>query len=384
MEPLRPDLTVRQDLSVQAKQTFQIVAMLATVLVVGIHYKSDVPDFPSPSDTTWNELAQEFAFGGLGRVAVPLFAFAAGFFYFRSDDGTLACYQKKLRQRARTILLPFFIVGSVAMTCWLLVRQIEGNPVQLSTSEFLVTWILRPPAEQLWFLRDLIVLVTLAPVIRWICHHRIIKYVAITLVAACWALNFQLFPMVSTWHLLHMETLLFFMLGCVAVQNMHWIERAGNVSNGMFVMAWMIWVDLVIARIFLRANFDIWYATDYAMTDLLLHQLSILFGSVTLFMTAWRIRNEFLIRVAGASFFVYLVHEFPLRAVIERFADRFLDQNTACWIVTPIVLIGCYATGMVLSKHFPAAISLLTGGRTPSSAAKKSTHSPNTGRAAAV
>jgi hypothetical protein len=181
-----------------------------------------------------------------------------------------------------------------------------------------------------------------------------------------------------------METLLFFMIGCIAVQNVHWIERAGNVSNALFAMAWMIWVDLIIARIFLRADFDIWYATDYGTTDLLLHQLSVLFGAVTLFMTAWRIRSEFLIRVAGASFFVYLVHEFPLRAVVERFADRFLSHSTSCWIVTPIVLIGCYTAGMILSQHFPAAISLLTGGRTPSSAANKSSHSPNAGRAAAV
>ncbi len=98
---------VRNDLSIEAKQTFQVVALLATILMVGIHYKSDVPDSPDPALATWNELGQEFLFGGVGRVAVPLFSFAAGFFYFRSDDGSLASYRKKLVQRFRSVLFPF-------------------------------------------------------------------------------------------------------------------------------------------------------------------------------------------------------------------------------------------------------------------------------------
>ena len=360
---------VRNDLSIEAQQTFQVVALLATILVVGIHYKSDVPDLPDPALATWNELGQEFLFGGVGRVAVPLFAFAAGFFYFRSDDGSLASYRKKLSQRFRSVLFPFFITASVAMVSWLVVRRIEGRPVDLTSGQFLATWLLRPPAEQLWFLRDLMVLVTVAPAIRRL-GQRPHGIGCLCVLAMFWAANWQIFPMVAGWRLLHMETLLFFVLGFAAVSRSEWIERVGQASWPVLTGGWVVWSGLIASRIYLRADFDIWYVADYGLCDLFLHQASILVGSVTLFMTAWRIRCNFLIRLSGASFFVYLFHEFPLRGVVERFSDRFLEHSTSCWIVTPLVITGCFAAAMLLGRYSPSLVAILTGGRTPTTAAQ--------------
>jgi surface polysaccharide O-acyltransferase-like enzyme len=371
---------VRNDLSIEAKQTFQVVALLATILVVGIHYKSDVPNFADPALSSWNELGQEFLFGGIGRVAVPLFAFAAGFFYFRSDDGSLASYRKKLKQRLRSVLFPFFIIGSVAMASWLVVRRIEGNPVDLTIGQFFATWLLRPPAVQLWFLRDLMVLVTVAPAIRWLGRKRS-GICALSLLAALWIVNWQIFPVVAGWRLLHLETLLFFVLGFAAVSHTQWIQRVGRASSKVLLGSWALWCGLIASRIYVRADFDIWYIADYGFFDLILHQASIIVGSVTLFMTAWRIRCEFLIQLSGASFFVYLVHEFPLRAVVERFSDRFLDHSTSCWIVTPLVITSCFATAMLLNRFAPSLVAMITGGRTPMTAARLAdlpANNPNT------
>ena len=122
---------MRNDLSAETKQSFQVVALLATILVVGIHYKSDIPDLPDPHHATWNQLAQEFLFGGIARVAVPMFAFAAGVFYFRSDDGSLDSYQTKLKQRLRTVALPYFIISTIAFATWLLIARMEERPLDL-------------------------------------------------------------------------------------------------------------------------------------------------------------------------------------------------------------------------------------------------------------
>jgi surface polysaccharide O-acyltransferase-like enzyme len=361
---------VRNDLSIHAKQSFQVVALLATILVVGIHYQSDVPDQPSPAAASWNELAQEFLFGGIGRVAVPMFALAAGFFYFRSDDGSLATYRKKLHQRSRTVLFPYFIFASIAMAAWLAARRLEGDSVDLTIGEFLATWLLRPPSEQLWFLRDLMVLVVIAPVIRRVCAARIIRRAFLGGLSVVWALNLQCFPIVAGWRLLHLETLLFFSLGCVAVSHVDWIERIGRAHARTFAATCALWCGLITARIGLRADFDIWYRSDYSLADLLFHQASVLVGCVALFMIAWRIRCGILIRLSGASFFVYLVHEFPLRAVVERVLDRFVDPSTSCWLALPIVLVGCFGAALSLSRHLPTFVSVLTGGRTPDSAAQ--------------
>ncbi|TWU47914.1 acyltransferase family protein [Rubripirellula reticaptiva] len=361
-----------KDLSIEAKQTFSVVTLLATILVVGIHYKSDIPDQPSVAVATWNQVAQEFWFGGIARVAVPVFAFAAGLFYFRSDDGTFLSYRTKFASRIRTVVIPFFIVASLAMVFWLLVRRVEGKPIDMTAAEFVRMWLLRPPAEQLWFLRDLMVLVTIAPIIRWCCQRRLCRDVFVGAIMITWVFDAQVFPMVAGWRLLQMETLLFFTLGCVAVSNFHLIEGVGQSSGRLVATGWLLWASLVAARMGVRADFDIWYADDHNLIDLLLHQASILVGVVTLFATAWRLRRPWIIRLSGGSFFVYLVHEFPLRAVAHRISDRLIDHDYSCWILTPIVLIGCYWAVVVLNRFAPRALALLTGGRAPSSQRKRS------------
>ncbi|MEZ6119842.1 MAG: acyltransferase [Pirellulaceae bacterium] len=199
-------------LSPRAKQTFQTVSLLATVMVVGIHYRSVTCDSDLLSQATANQLSQEFLLGGIARVAVPMFAFAAGLFYFQSFDGTWSCYRKKLQQRIRSVAFPYFIIASVAIIFWLSVRKWEGEAVHLSVPQLLSMWWLRPPVEQLWFLRDLMVLVLIAPFVSLMVNR--IRRVGLVVVALLWFGEIQPFPQVAGWYLLNNETLFFFALGC--------------------------------------------------------------------------------------------------------------------------------------------------------------------------
>ncbi len=365
-----------RDLSVEAKQTFRIVALMATFLVVGIHYKSAIPVSANPADATWNELAQEFVFGGLARVAVPMFAFAAGLFYFLRDDGTLASYRTKLHARVRTVLVPFFLSGSIAMAFWLIVRRSEGKLIDLTLPEFVLTWLLHPPAEQLWFLRDLLLLVIVAPAIRWFGTSKYGRRLLAPSLMLLWLFDWQLFPAVVGWRLIHSETLLFFVLGFFAVSRLHLLERVVTAPVKLIVAAWFAWLALTATRIFIRADFDIWYVDNHGFADLMLHQTSILVGSLTLFATASRMRWPGLLSLSGGSFFVYLVHEFPLRAVAHRVCDGVIDHSYSCWVLTPAVLLVCYTASVMLSRWCPMLISVLTGGRMPSPSITSTPHSP--------
>ncbi|TWU04003.1 acyltransferase family protein [Neorhodopirellula pilleata] len=354
-----------KELSVQAQQAFQVVALLATVCVVGIHYKSDIPDSPAIELATWNQLTQEFLFGAVARVAVPLFAFAAGLFYFRSDDGSWASYRKKLRQRTRTVAIPYLLIGAIAIATWLIVRVLEKEAIDLSTGELLAMWVLRPPAEQLWFLRDLMVLVIVAPVIRRCVDHPRWGRVALTTLLILWVGNYQCFPVLHGWYVLNLETLLFFSMGCMAVQKISWLETLGRSSDRVVAMTFLTWMMLAACRVYLRPDFDIWYTSQHGVLDLLLHQSSILVGMVALFMIAWRLRYQAFIGLSGASFFVYLVHEFPLRAVVSKIADKLVDPTTSCWLAFPLVTVGCYAAALIFAAVCPKGYAWLTGGRLP-------------------
>ncbi|WP_197454275.1 acyltransferase family protein [Stieleria varia] len=356
---------MRPDLSTAAKQTFQVVALLATVLVVGIHYKSDIPDSDSVAMATWNQLTQEFLFGGIARVSVPLFAFAAGFFYFRSHDGSLACSIQKWRQRGRTVALPYFLVASLAMFSWLMIRRISGESVDWTWMHFIGQWLLHPPAEQLWFLRDLMVLVTLAPIINWLGQSGRRCYVALGTLAVAWAANWQPFPTLFGWHVLHIETLFFFVAGMVALRHISWLESTCQFRTQTISVLLGLWSTLLVVRICIRPDFDIWYIHRCGWSDLLLHKASILIGCVALFALCSRVRHSALTRLSGASFFVFLFHEFPLRAVAHRLVERMGDTTNSCWYLTPLVLLICFGGASLMSHWLPAWFAFLTGGRTP-------------------
>ncbi|TWU26209.1 hypothetical protein Pla52o_00620 [Novipirellula galeiformis] len=359
---------VRTELSAEAKQTFQVVALVATIFVVAIHYQSAAPKSAAIEHATANQLAQEFLVGGVARFAVPMFAFAAGFFYFFSDDGSLRTYLRKLRQRLRSVLTPYLIIGLGATLCWMAIRYVEDKPYEMTSLQIAGTWLLRPPAEQLWFLRDLMVLVVAAPLICRIV--RLPNAIGLMLVGAVWLSHYQPFPIVGGWYLLHTETLFFFCLGCAAKSRLDWLERLGRVSMVTTIGFVLVWFDLIAARILLRPDFDCWYVTDYSVESLLIHKASIVAGCLSMWMVCWKLRSPFLCRLSGAAFFVYLVHEFPLRAAVVRIAGPVMDKGAWFWGMFPIVTCGCFAAAMCLNRYAPAVIAWLTGGRTPDAAAK--------------
>ncbi|GAA5508683.1 acyltransferase [Novipirellula caenicola] len=360
---------MRTELSAETKQTYQVVALLATVFVVAIHYQSAAPISASLEAASTNQLVQEFLIGGVARFAVPMFAFAAGFFYFRSDDGSLGCYLRKIRQRCRSVLLPYLVFGGFATAIWLVSRLADGKSIgEMSTLNLLATWLLRPPAEQLWFLRDLMVLIIAAPVIRQIV--RLPSSAGLWGVGLLWLSHYQPFPLVHGWYLLHTETLFFFCVGCEANQHSEALDRLGRLSTPTVLGFVIVWIDLIIARIMLRPDFDCWYTTDYSVESLLLHKASILCGCFSIWMVAWKLRHPALVRLSGAAFFVYLIHEFPLRAVLERIIGTMLDKGVWFWVLAPGVTAGCFAAAMLMNRFTPRVIALVTGGRTPDSAIK--------------
>lgn len=358
-----------RDLSSQSKQSIQIASLVATILVVGIHYKSDIPNTPILGAASWNELLQEFWFGGVARVAVPLFALFAGLLYFRSYEGTWANYRDKWLTRCRSVLFPYFIVASVATVCWLLIQRIQNDGHDLNANGLLVRWLLRPPAEQLWFLRDLMVLVTIAPLLAWMTRTRTRTIVSLALLAAAWLSGYQPFPIVGGWYALNLDTLLFFTFGAVLSSRFDLLNRIASMSHASVACWCVVWLSLVALRVVLRPDFDIWYIRQCGWPDLLAHQISILVGCGALFAFATRLDSARLRRWSSVSFFVFLVHEFPLRAVIDTVIERSGDWPESCWFTFALVTVGCYAGGLWCSLSLPRLFELLTGGRTPGRAA---------------
>lgn len=130
----------------------------------------------------------------IANVTVPTFFFISGFLFFAnfrefSWDG----YKRKLRSRVRTLLVPYlawnigaFVVMSVATGVYAgdlgLVLESLGNfnasilwnyvPINSTELWWGANWSLATPyVLPLWFVRDLMVVCLLSPVVFWLVKH---------------------------------------------------------------------------------------------------------------------------------------------------------------------------------------------------------------------
>ncbi|QEG42873.1 acyltransferase family protein [Roseimaritima ulvae] len=353
------------------KQSFRIVGLLATVLVVCIHYRS--------ADTLGCGLqgwAQEWIVNGLARVAVPLFAFAAGFFYFLSATGTLANYASKLRQRVRTVALPYLLMSLLALTSWASLQLCVGTPITLDTREIASRLLLHPMAEQLWFLRDLMMLVLIAPLIG--AALRRFTGPTLMLLVALWVGEIQFTPLVAGWYLLNSETLFFFVLGAYCVTHMQPLERLVACGARTRLVLISVWAAVLTARVWIEPEFDLWYVQQYTAVSLLLQKLSIAVGAAALLAIAGYLAADARRAAswrywAGCSFMVYLIHEFPLREGLERGLGQMVATEVRFWLAAPLAILICFAVAVAADMFSPTLAALLTGGRMPGQLARRST-----------
>ncbi|WP_153557724.1 acyltransferase family protein [Roseimaritima sediminicola] len=358
-------------LSDQLQKTFRLAALMATVLVVLIHYRS--------ADTLGHDLqggglqgwGQEWLVNGVARVAVPLFALAAGCFYFVSFSGSLRDYLQKLSKRVRTVAVPYLLMSTLAVFSWLALRYATATPVEADAAQLATRLLLHPMAEQLWFLRDLMVLVSIAPLLGFF----VARWPAVFLggLSLLWMTETQPAPIIAGWYLVNNETLLFFCLGaCLARQPavLGRLERLTRCSAPLAGGLVGLWMGVLAARMVIAPEFDLWYVQDYTATGLILQKVGIAIGCVAVLATGGCAARHaapqgWWMRLSSDSFFVYLIHEFPLREALERAGGMVVPVAWRFWLVAPLAILLSFAAAEAASRWTPTLVAVLTGGRIP-------------------
>jgi peptidoglycan/LPS O-acetylase OafA/YrhL len=306
---------------------------------------------------------------GIARTAVPLFFLISGYLLFYNFDGSFAGYKDKLSRRVRTLLVPFLIWNFATLLVYAVgeatpaTRGFFSNlwpPVGSFTirdyaDALLGLFTKYPIAAQFWFIRDLIALVLLAPVIYLLCRSRAVFAVLLVVLLAFW--------MIGYWPLLWPgdNATLFFVSGAyLAIHklNLCRLDRA-------WVPATIVWVCLLVADSISQgqARFPV------------LHNLMILAGvasiwSLTKFAAESRGASRALVFLSSASFFVYAAHE-PcltiLRKIFWRIVSPHSDLTVLClYFFCPVVLIAFLVlTFHFLSRKAPVFTGIITG-RSPS------------------
>lgn len=340
----------------------KVISFLLMIMVVFIHsYNLDIilhtPAQPI-ADVNW--AIQNFISNGLTRIAVPLFFIISGYlFAFKPKQITFQVYKDKMLSRFKTLFIPFIFWSLAAILLYLLLQTFPASKPfftkKLIQDYTFTDWLkgifYMPVAYQLWFLRDLIVLVITAPLIIWLVRKG--KLLFIVVVLCIWVFNINIFFLSS-------EGLLFFSAGIYAAKVK--CKLLSKFNPRVLLLGWIL---LLVIKTILRYH-------HYTLTENLLLKLSILVGMVALWRwfdilternTFYKISGQF----AWASFFLYVFHE-PYLTIIKKMLFYIIPVTAPVHLITyfaaPFIIISIsIATAWLLKKYMFNLYSLITGNR---------------------
>lgn len=179
-------------ISSYSSDKIQLLSLISIILVLYIHSGFHADEIKG---MVMNDRVQEFVSGMIGRCAVPLFYMISGYLFFlKVPEGMISIYGK-MRKRVRTLVVPyiigclFFVVFGVLMAILPGVSKYMNSSMlplfsksigEIICSVFYDAGNGSPCAFQLWFLRDLILIVITSPL--WYLCLRHFKWVFVAVV----------------------------------------------------------------------------------------------------------------------------------------------------------------------------------------------------------
>ncbi|QOG04126.1 acyltransferase [Flavobacterium sp. MDT1-60] len=345
----------------------KIVSFFSMILVVYLHSYNLLINIGENSRTInkgYNSFIQEFVSKGVTNIAVPFFFVISGYLFFLNVDGYWNEFLLKYKKRISTLLVPYllwsmfgilfyFTLQSVPISKPFFTKQLISN---YSIIELLNVLFLKPIPYQLWFIRDLIILILFSPLI-----YRLVKlsnYFILLLLSILWLARIDYF-------LFSNEAFFFFIIGAfISIKSTKLEEKI----NKSFFFYFLIWLSLVLFKTILNNTA---LRSDYFLY--FLNKISILFGIIAVWSgydVYFKKREMSEVKIAPIfqySFFIYVAHE-PMLTIYKKVLYVILGQNEmvsfVIYVVAPILTISSsLIIGFFLKKHLSKLYSLLTGNR---------------------
>lgn len=299
----------------------------------------------------------------IAGACVPAFLFISGYLFFLNKD---AGYVQKIKKRGRTLLIPYLFWNALILLIYALAQSIPSIATLFSGNHKLIHdygvgdylnafWAVEgsdPLVGPFWFIRNLMVLCLLTPIIKMIITH--LKVYSLFLFAILW--NFECgigFPGLSA------PSLFFFSLGAYfSIHGKSFVPYLKKCSPIVYIV-----YPLLVVSDFMTQEF---IANDY------IHKLCILTGIVFFFRILQVLFESGKIKsipaIWSASFFVFAMHE-PFQRFFRKAVFKVVVPNSEFMLIIlyftiPLIVI---AIGLVLysvlSRKTPCLLAFITGGR---------------------
>ena len=300
---------------------------------------------------------------GMCRACVPLFLLISGYLFFGNSEWNKDTYIAKIKRRINTLFIPYILYIVIALFIFGIMQRLmpslisEGKtPIaDYGIKEYLEAfWMYNgesiPFVGPLWFLRDLMILCLLSPLI-----YLFVRYLKLWGLAVVLGMYLMKVP--------YTGDLFYFSVGAWFALN--------NIDFGELFSKWKI-VRLIYPLLLIADVFTKQYSFNYV-----LNEVGVIFGIVFFVGLSWLMvknRGNFMPTIlSSATFFVYAAHEpyfdqvrkvvfkvlsmpqNPVVADIEMVFLYFLLPSV--FIVLLVLLYHCIA------KVSPLAASVLSGNR---------------------
>ena len=339
----------------------KVLSFVSIMLVLYIHSDFKEQDI---SGMQWINGIQIFMSRMIGRCAVPLFYMISGFLFFLKVPNGIYSIFDKMRKRIKTLFIPyiigciFFVVFSVLMVIMPGSSRFINNSIlplfdeswlRILSSVFYDSGNGQPLAFQLWFLRDLILIVLFSPILY--LELKKTGWILIGIVLGATYLNLPHVPFFA---------LFWFLLGG---QITKYTNKICSKNKG-----------LVFAILFLLLSvFQMLYPIAscweyFRIPIILLGILGLWTLYDTMFQDNFRLQqHQWLSTICQYTFFIYLFHE-PTLNIIRKLVVFLIGKKEVGYILSYIFSPFIFALiailiGMNLKKFCRTAYYFCTGGR---------------------
>jgi surface polysaccharide O-acyltransferase-like enzyme len=309
---------------------------------------------------------QDFISGGLARIAVPLFFMISGYLFFLGFTWSLEKYKTKVKSRINTLVIPFLFWNIVTMLAYFLAQSIPSTALFFSGSiQYISTYNVFdffnnllglnkfPISYQFWFIRDLIVMVAIAPFLLATLSNKKISTIIFASLFISWLLD--VWPV----YVPSLAAFFFFYAGAYFA-NMKYdlfsLDKYGKVIS-LFYLIVLVTDSLTKGQIY----------NSY------IHNVGIVFGIMTaLYLTKFSLQNaavkNTLLKLSSYSFFVFAVHE-PTLIILKKLTYKLISPAsdlavTTIYLSIPIAtILFALVAHKVLNIAIPKTLRKVTGGR---------------------
>lgn len=343
----------------------KVLSFVSIILVVYIHmYYTEGATMPVLN------FIEGFWGKGICVLAVPLFYIISGYLFFLKCENGLSSIWPKIRKRVRTLLVPYLLMNLFAVLFYVMANLLANSVPSIGgVLNFRIIEIIRemniwqmlatffwtdPTAFQLWFVRDLMVVVLFSPLIFLLLRQMTRMKFGILLFIILEGILVAL-----DYYSEYFGAAFWFIAGGYLAMALKIDMTSTRGRSGLTLIAAFLCIVLVLVNIFFPMNWMGWVIPVCGI-------LALWYGYDLLAKGRLLGKSPLLKFLCGYTFFVYLVHE-PLLNILKKMpllVSRSEWMLIAAYvIVPPIFYILAAWLGKGLKGLWPRAYGVFTGGR---------------------